>query len=153
MKIITITFLTILTFLTIPSGFSKEEVGPPVVSPLCMKVYTFTASAIKARRDGGSKEKILSTLPTREKLSRRRDSDYKTVLTAMVDITEHVFENEGLDERAYAAFTSENCNRQLVKKQKPVSFSSSYLELKKCNALPEKERTECGLKIASMPAS
>ena len=139
--IILLSFLIVTTVQSEPKKINKKET--------CLKIYKAAASALIGKKNGYTKQKMLSAIPSVEKLTRMPNSSQKLVLVAMYNILQEIFEYNDLDYWAYPVYRAEVCRLQLSGKNYPKNFSKSYVKLKKCTVLSTNdEKIQCGIKIA-----
>ena len=116
---------------------------------LCEKIYKVAASAIIAKKNGFTKDKLLSAIPSDDVITAKPITQAKLVLISMKLIANEVFGYDNLDYWAYPGFKAEICVRQFSKKPTHPKFLKYYPDLLKCNNLQENKRLRCGMDVAN----
>lgn len=140
---ITLSIILFLMPITVVAATPEKQ-----SAPLCQKIYKAAASAIIAKNNGFTKEKLLSAIPSDDVLAAKPITAQKFVLISMKLITNEIFGYDNLDFWAYPSFKAEICERQLSKQPTYPNFLKYYPKLLKCNDLPENDRVHCGVEVA-----
>lgn len=132
------------TVVTIPTEQSKYD-----LRPVCNQLYKIATSALKAKKDGLTKQDLLAPLPSSSELLVMPFSKEKHLGLSMLKIAEEIFSYDSLEASSYSAFTAESCHRQLRGLDVPTDFSVVYPELLLCNDLDKpKDRIDCGMAVS-----
>jgi hypothetical protein len=128
----------------IPAGQDKYD-----LRPVCNQLYKIATSALKAKKDGMTKQDLLKPLPSSAEFIVMPFSKEKHLGMSMLKIAEEVFLYEGLEASSYSAFTAESCHRQLKGLDVPNDFLAVYPQLLLCNSLElPKDRINCGMAVS-----